>query len=55
MDDVKLAETLSDHKHRIGSLEHRMDKAENLIRRNQKHVLIHPATGSGGPEARGKG
>ena len=31
MDDVKLAEALSDHKHRIGSLEHRMDKAENLI------------------------
>ena len=49
MDDVKLAEALSDHKHRIGSLERRID------RRNQKHVLIHPATGSGGPEARGKG
>ena len=31
MDDVKLAEALSGHKHRIGSLEHRMDKAENLI------------------------
>ena len=31
MDDVKLAEALSDHKHRIGSLEHRMEKAENLI------------------------
>ena len=31
MDDVELAEALSDHKHRIGSLEHHMDKAENLI------------------------
>ena len=31
MDDVKLAEALSDHKHRIGSLEHCMEKAENLI------------------------
>lgn len=31
MDDVKLTEALSDHKHRIGSLEHRMDKAEGII------------------------
>lgn len=31
MDEVKLAETLSDHKHRIGSLEHRMDKSEKII------------------------
>lgn len=31
MDEVKLAETLSDHKHRIGSLEHRMDRAEGVI------------------------
>ena len=31
MDEVELAERLSDHKHRIGSLEHRMEKAEGLI------------------------
>ena len=31
MDDIKLAETLSDHNHRIGWLEERMGKAENLI------------------------
>ena len=31
MNEVELAEALSDHKHRIGSLEHRMLKAENLI------------------------
>ena len=31
MNEVELAEKLSDHKHRIGSLEHRMEKAENLI------------------------
>lgn len=31
MNEVELAEVLSDHKHRIGSLEHRMLKAENLI------------------------
>lgn len=31
MNEIELAEKLSDHKHRIGSLEHRMDKAEDLI------------------------
>jgi predicted nucleic acid-binding Zn-ribbon protein len=31
MNDVKLAKELSDHKHRIGSLEHRMDNAEEVI------------------------
>lgn len=31
IDEVDLAEKLSDHKHRIGSLEHRMDAAENVI------------------------
>lgn len=30
MDEVKLAETLQDHKGRIGSLEHRMDNMEKL-------------------------
>ena len=32
MNEVELAEKLSDHKHRIGSLEHRMEKAEFKIR-----------------------
>ncbi len=31
MDDVELAKELSDHKHRIGSLEHRMTDAETVI------------------------
>jgi ElaB/YqjD/DUF883 family membrane-anchored ribosome-binding protein len=31
MDDIELAKELSDHKHRIGSLEHRMDDAEHII------------------------
>ena len=31
MDDVKLTEVLSDHKHRIDSLEHRMNRAEGII------------------------
>lgn len=31
IDEVELAEKLSDHKHRIGSLEHRMDAAETVI------------------------
>lgn len=31
MDDVKLTEVLSDYKHRIGSLEHRMNRAEGII------------------------
>lgn len=31
MDEIELTEKLSDHKHRIGSLEHRMDRAEGII------------------------
>lgn len=31
MDEVKLVETLTDHKNKIGSLEHRMDKAECVL------------------------
>lgn len=31
MNDVELAKELSDYKHRIGSLEHRMDDVEDVV------------------------